>query len=256
LRLAGDPARTHRDFPVNDFLHSVGLQALSLQGFGPLLAQGAWMTVKLALLSLCLSLLLGLIGASAKLSPIRLLRLPATLYTTLIRSVPDLVLILLIFYTFQIWLNDFTEWMGWGYFEIDPFAAGVLTLGFIYGAYFTENFRGAILSVPAGQLEAATAYGLSRVQRFRLVLFPQLMRFALPGLGNNWLVLLKSTALVSIIGLADLVKAAQNAGKSTNNVLYFLIIAGLVYLLITTLSNRLFKRLERRFNTGIKGLTS
>ena len=240
---------------MNDFLHS-GLQALSLQGFGPLLAQGTWMTVKLALLSLVLSLLLGLVGASAKLSPIRLLRLPATLYTTLIRSVPDLVLILLIFYTFQIWLNDFTEWMGWGYVEIDPFAAGVLTLGFIYGAYFTENFRGAILSVPAGQLEAATAYGLSRTQRFRLVLFPQLMRFALPGLGNNWLVLLKSTALVSIIGLADLVKAAQNAGKSTSNVLYFLIIAGLIYLLITTLSNRLLKRLERRFNTGVKGLTS
>ncbi|MDD0974020.1 ABC transporter permease subunit [Pseudomonas sp. TNT2022 ID681] len=214
------------------------------------------MTLKLALLSLLLSLALGLVGASAKLSSLRLLRLPATLYTTLIRSVPDLVLILLIFYTLQLWLNDFTELLGWGYFEIDPFTAGVMTLGFIYGAYFTENFRGAILSVPAGQLEAATAYGLSRVQRFRLVLFPQLMRFALPGLGNNWLVLLKSTALVSIIGLADLVKAAQNAGKTTNNTLYFLIIAALVYLVITSLSNRLLKKLERRYNTGIKGLTS
>ncbi|PWB35687.1 amino acid ABC transporter permease [Pseudomonas sp. SDI] len=241
---------------MNDFLHSIGLQALSLQGFGPLLAQGAWMTLKLALLSLLLSLALGLLGASAKLSPLRLLRVPATLYTTLIRSVPDLVLILLIFYTLQLWLNDLTERLGWGYVEIDPFTAGVMILGFIYGAYFTENFRGAILSVPVGQLEAATAYGLSRVQRFRLVLFPQLMRFALPGLGNNWLVLLKSTALVSIIGLADLVKAAQNAGKTTHNTLYFLILAGLVYLLITTLSNRLFKQLERRYNTGIKGLSS
>ncbi|WP_324805199.1 ABC transporter permease subunit [Pseudomonas sp. JQ170C] len=212
------------------------------------------MTVKLALLSLALSLALGLLGASAKLSRLRVLRVPATLYTTLIRSVPDLVLILLIFYTLQLWLNDLTELLGWDYFEIDPFTAGVITLGFIYGAYFTENFRGAILSVPAGQLEAATAYGLNRIQRFRLVLFPQLMRFALPGLGNNWLVLLKSTALVSIIGLADLVKAAQNAGKTTNNTLYFLIIAGLVYLLITTLSNRLFKHLERRYNTGIKEL--
>ena len=239
---------------MNDFLTSSGLQALSLQGFGPLLAQGTWMTIKLALLSLALSLLLGLIGASAKLSPLRLLRFPATLYTTLIRSVPDLVLILLIFYTLQLWLNDLTEVLGWDYFEIDPFAAGVVTLGFIYGAYFTENFRGAILSVPVGQLEAATAYGLSRAQRFRLVLFPQLMRFALPGLGNNWLVLLKSTALVSIIGLSDLVKAAQNAGKSTSEPLYFLILAGLVYLVITTLSNRIFKRLERRYNLGIKGM--
>ena len=212
---------------------------LNLQGFGPLLAQGAWMTVKLAFLALVLSLSLGLIAAGAKLSSVKLLRVPATLYTTLIRSVPDLVLILLIFYSLQLWLNDLS---------------GVITLGFIYGAYFTENFRGAILSVPAGQLEAATAYGLSRWQRFRLVLFPQLMRFALPGLGNNWLVLLKSTALVSIIGLSDLVKAAQNAGKTTNDPLYFLILAGLVYLVITTLSNRIFKRLERRYNVGIKGM--
>ncbi|MCG8293841.1 ABC transporter permease [Pseudomonas entomophila] len=233
---------------MHDFLSS------GLQGFGPLLAQGTWMTVKLALLSLALSLLLGLLGASAKLSRSKLLRLPATLYTTLIRSVPDLVLILLIFYSMQIWLNDLTEVLGWDYVEIDPFGAGVITLGFIYGAYFTENFRGAILSVPAGQLEAATAYGLSRAQRFRLVLLPQLMRFALPGLGNNWLVLLKSTALVSIIGLADLVKAAQNAGKTTNDVLFFLSLAGLIYLLITTLSNHLLKHLERRYNIGIKEL--
>jgi histidine transport system permease protein len=227
---------------------------LNLQGYGPMLAQGAWMTVKLAFLALALSLGLGLIAAGAKLSSAKWLRLPATLYTTLIRSVPDLVLILLIFYSLQLWLNDLTETFGWNYFEIDPFTAGVITLGFIYGAYFTENFRGAILSVPVGQLEAATAYGLRRWQRFRLVLFPQLMRFALPGLGNNWLVLLKSTALVSIIGLSDLVKAAQNAGKTTNEPLYFLILAGLVYLVITTLSNRIFKRLERRYNLGIKGM--
>ncbi|MFK5731979.1 ABC transporter permease [Pseudomonas urmiensis] len=233
---------------MNDLLTS------GLQGFGPLLAEGTWMTVKLALLALALSLLLGLIGACAKLSRSALLRIPATLYTTLIRSVPDLVLILLLFYSLQIWLNDLTEALGWDYVEIDPFSAGVLTLGFIYGAYFTENFRGAILSVPAGQLEAATAYGLSRAQRFALVLFPQLMRFALPGLGNNWLVLLKSTALVSIIGLADLVKAAQNAGKTTNDMLLFLCIAGLVYLLITTLSNRLLNYLQRRYNTGVKEL--
>ena len=178
-------------------------ELLNLQGYGPMLAQGAWMTLKLALLALALSLALGLIAAGAKLSSVKWLRVSATLYTTLIRSVPDLVLILLIFYSLQLWLNDLSEVFGWNYFEIDPFTAGVITLGFIYGAYFTENFRGAILSVPAGQLEAATAYGLSRWQRFHLVLFPQLMRFALPGLGNNWLVLLKSTALVSIIGLSD-----------------------------------------------------
>ena len=237
-----------------DLLQTLGLSAFSLKGFGPLLLQGTWMTIKLSVLSLAVSVVLGLLGASAKLSSLAIVRIPAQLYTTLIRGVPDLVLMLLIFYSLQTWLSGFTDFMEWEYIEIDPFSAGVITLGFIYGAYFTENFRGAILSVPAGQLEAATAYGLSRWQRFHLVLFPQLMRFALPGLGNNWLVLLKSTALVSIIGLSDLVKAAQNAGKSTSEPLYFLILAGLVYLVITTLSNRIFKRLERRYNLGIKGL--
>ena len=237
-----------------DLLQTLGLGAFSLKGFGPLLLQGTWMTIKLSVASLAVSVLLGLLGASAKLSSLRLLRIPAQLYTTLIRGVPDLVLMLLIFYSLQIWLTGFTDFMEWDYIEIDPFSAGVITLGFIYGAYFTETFRGAILAVPRGQLEAATAYGLKRGQRFRYVTFPQMMRFALPGLGNNWLVLLKSTALVSIIGLSDLVKAAQNAGKTTNEPLYFLILAGLVYLVITTLSNRIFKRLERRYNLGIKGM--
>lgn len=241
---------------MNDLEHFAGLGLPSLHGFAPMLAMGTWMTLKLAALSLLLSLILGLLGASAKLSRLGLLRLPGTLYTTLVRSVPDLVLILLIFYSLQIGVNNVTDWLGWNYLEIDPFMAGVITLGFIYGAYFTENFRGAILSVPAGHLEAATAYGLSRTLRFRLILFPQLMRYALPGLCNNWLVLLKATALVSLIGLSDLVKAAQNAGKTTNNVLFFLLLAALVYLVITTLSNRLFKSLERRYNTGIKGATS
>ena len=225
---------------------------LNLQGYGPMLAQGAWMTLKLAFLALALSLTLGLVAAGAKLSSAKWLRVPATLYTTLIRSVPDLVLILLIFYSLQLWLNDLTEAFGWDYVEIDPFTAGVITLGFIYGAYFTETFRGAILAVPRGQLEAATAYGLKRGQRFRYVTFPQMMRFALPGIGNNWMVMLKATALVSIIGLADLVKAAQDAGKSTYQLFYFLVLAALIYLLITSASNFVLRRLERRYSAGAR----
>ena len=225
---------------------------LNLQGYGPMLAQGAWMTLKLAFLALALSLTLGLVAAGAKLSSARWLRVPATLYTTLIRSVPDLVLILLIFYSLQLWLNDLTEAFGWDYVEIVPFTAGVITLGFIYGAYFTETFRGAILAVPRGQLEAATAYGLKRGQRFRYVTFPQMMRFALPGIGNNWMVMLKATALVSIIGLADLVKAAQDAGKSTYQLFYFLVLAALIYLLITSASNFVLRRLERRYSAGAR----
>ncbi|OAE14017.1 amino acid ABC transporter permease [Pseudomonas simiae] len=233
-----------------DLLQTLGLSAFSLKGFGPLLLQGTWMTVKLSVASLAVSVLLGLIGASAKLSSVSLIRIPAQLYTTLIRGVPDLVLMLLIFYSLQIWLTGFTDFMEWDYIEIDPFSAGVITLGFIYGAYFTETFRGAILAVPRGQLEAATAYGLTRGQRFRFVTFPQMMRFALPGIGNNWMVMLKATALVSIIGLADLVKAAQDAGKSTYQLFYFLVLAALIYLLITSASNFVLRRLERRYSAG------
>lgn len=231
-------------------LQYLGLSAFSLKGFGPLLLAGTWMTVKLSLMSLLLSIVLGLLGASAKLSKSAILRVPAQVYTTLIRGIPDLVLMLLIFYSLQTWLSTLTDAMEWDYIEIDPFSAGVITLGFIYGAYFTETFRGAILAVPRGQVEAGTAYGLSRSQRFRYVVFPQMMRFALPGIGNNWQVVLKATALVSIIGLADLVKAAQDAGKSTYQLFYFLVLAALIYLVITSVSNFALRWAERRYAAG------
>ncbi|MFC5698406.1 ABC transporter permease [Pseudomonas sp. GCM10022186] len=237
---------------LENLLQTPGLSGSSLEGFGPLLLQGTWMTVKLSFLCLLVSVVLGLFGASAKLSKSVLLRIPAQAYTTLIRGVPDLVLMLLIFYSLQTWLSDLTTLLGWDHIEIDPFSAGVITLGFIYGAYFTETFRGAILAVPRGQKEAAIAYGLSRTQCFFVVVFPQMMRFALPGIGNNWMVVLKATALVSIIGLADLVKAAQEAGKSTYQPFYFLLVAALIYLLITTLSNHVLKRLETFYSAGAR----
>jgi histidine transport system permease protein len=235
---------------LDNLFEMFGVPGLSLQGFGPLLVKGTWMTIKLSLLSVALSVCLGLLGAVMKLSANKVAKLPAQIYTTLIRGVPDLVLMLLIFYSLQSWLTELTKMIGWGYIEIDPFLAGVITLGFIYGAYFTETFRGAILAVPAGQAEAAVAYGLKRHQRFFLITFPQMMRFALPGIGNNWLVLLKATALVSIIGLADLVKAAQEAGKSTYQLFYFLVLAALIYLAITTLSSLVLGYLSRKYAVG------
>ncbi|MDI3353311.1 ABC transporter permease [Pseudomonas sp. UYIF39] len=237
---------------LENILQMLGLSGFSLKGFGPLLLQGSWMTVKLSFLCLLLSVVLGLVGASAKLSKSALLRVPAQAYTTLIRGVPDLVLMLLIFYSLQTWLTNLTAAMGWDYIEINPFSAGVITLGFIYGAYFTETFRGAILAVPRGQMEAATSYGLTRAQRFRFVLFPQMMRFALPGIGNNWMVILKATALVSIIGLADLVKVAQDAGKSSYQLFFILVLAALIYLVITTASNYVLRRLEIFYAAGTR----
>ncbi|QCP49013.1 ABC transporter permease subunit [Trinickia violacea] len=223
-----------------------------LYGFGPVLLAGTIQTIELSALSLAVAVLLGLIGAVAKLSHNRALRSTATAYTTLIRSVPDLVLMLLLFYSIQIAVNQMTDALGWNQIDIDPFLAGVITLGFIYGAYFTETFRGAFLSVPRGQLEAGSAYGMSGIRVFMRIMFPQMMRFALPGIGNNWQVLVKATALVSIIGLADVVKAAQDAGKSTFNMFFFILVAALIYLAITTVSNLVLMWLEKRYSIGVR----
>jgi histidine transport system permease protein len=228
-----------------------------LEGYGQQLWNGTLETIKLALLSLALAFVLGLIGAAAKLSGNRWFAVPANIYTTLIRGVPDLVLMLLLFYSFQDLLNRITDALSQPQFDIDPFIAGVCVLGFIYGAYFTETFRGAFLAVPSGQLEAGVAYGLSGRQIFRRILFPQMMRFALPGISNNWQVILKATALVSIIGLHEVVKAAQDAitgtsSKGAFHALIFLAVAGLIYLALTTLSNLLFLVLERRYALGVR----
>ncbi|HEY3539691.1 MAG TPA: histidine ABC transporter permease HisQ [Trinickia sp.] len=223
-----------------------------LEGYGPLILAGTWQTVKLAVLSLAFAFALGLVGAAAKLSKNRPSRVLATGYTTLVRGVPDLVLMLLLFYSIQIWLNDLTDFIGWDQIDIDPFVAGVIVLGFIYGAYFTETFRGAFLSVPRGQLEAGSAFGMSGWQVFARIMFPQMMRFALPGIGNNWQVMVKATALVSIIGLADVVKAAQDAGKGTLRFFFFTLIAGAIYLAITTVSNLVLLWLEKRYSIGVR----
>ncbi|AUX73234.1 histidine ABC transporter permease HisQ [Erwinia pyrifoliae] len=223
-----------------------------LYGYSEVIFKGALVTLELALSSVVFAVILGLIGAGARLSNRRPLAVISEVYTTLIRGVPDLVLMLLIFYGLQIALNQVTDFFGFAQFDIDPMVAGIITLGFIYGAYFTETFRGAWMAVPKGQVEAATAFGFTRSQTFRRILFPAMMRFALPGIGNNWQVILKATALVSLLGLEDVVKATQLAGKSTWQPFWFAIVAGIIYLIFTTLSNGVLWWLERRYTVGVK----
>jgi histidine transport system permease protein len=225
---------------------------MNLAGYGPAILDGALTTIELSILSLAASFLIGLLGASAKLSRSRIAVGVATVYTTIIRGVPDLVLMLLLFYSLQIWLNDLTDALGLDQFNLNPFTSGVITLGFIYGAYFTETFRGAFMSVPRGQMEAALAIGMGRFHSFRRILFPQMMRYALPGLANNWQVILKATALVSIIGLSDIIKATQDAGKATFQTFFFSVLAAVVYLILTTASNGALLLLERRYAIGVR----
>ncbi|MFU2316506.1 histidine ABC transporter permease HisQ [Rahnella sp. PCH160] len=223
-----------------------------LYGYSQVIIQGTLVTLELAISSVILALVIGLIGAGGKLSKSRVISGFFGCYTTLIRGVPDLVLMLLIFYGLQIALNSLTESLGFSQINIDPMSAGIITLGFIYGAYFTETFRGAFMAVPRGQIEAATAFGFSGSQIFRRILFPAMMRFALPGIANNWQVILKATALVSLLGLNDVVKATQLAGKGTYQPFYFAIVAGVVYLIFTTLSNGVLVWLDRRYSLGVK----
>lgn len=223
-----------------------------LYGFSEVILKGALVTLELAIASVILAIAIGLVGAGAKLSRNRPLALLFEGYTTLIRGIPDLVLMLLIFYGLQMLLNSITDALGFAQFDIDPMVAGIVTLGFIYGAYFTETFRGAYLAVPKGHIEASTAFGFTGSQTFRRILFPAMMRYALPGIGNNWQVILKATALVSLLGLEDVVKATQLAGKSTWQPLYFALIAGGIYLVFTTLSAGLLLWLERRYSVGVK----
>lgn len=223
-----------------------------LQGYGASLLAGAWVTLQLALLSLALALVCGLAGAASKLSRSRLLSWPATAYSTILRGVPDLVMMLLVFYGGQVLVNELTDALEWEPFDLNPFVAGVMTIGVIFGAYFTETFRGAFLAVPAGQLEAGHAYGMSRFQVFFRILFSQMLRHALPGIGNNWLVLVKSTAIVSMIGLSDMNFIAEQAGRTTHKPFLFYMVVCALYLAITGVSSWLLGHLERKYSAGVR----
>lgn len=219
--------------------------------YAPLLAGGALVTIALALLSLALATLLGVLGATLRLAGGRIGYGAVLAYTTLVRGVPDLVLLLLAYFGGQRLVNLTAEALGFGQTELSPFLAGVLSLGFIYGAYLTETFRGAYLTVPKGQVDAGRALGLHRLAVLWTISLPQVVRFALPGYGNVWQVLVKSTALVSVIGLQDLVGLANDAGKTVRQPFVFFMVVLLVYLLITWASTTVLDRAERRYARGI-----
>lgn len=228
---------------------------MDLHGYGPSLLEGALLSLAVALASLLIALLLGLAGASAKLSRLRPLRWLAQGYTTLIRAVPDLVIMLLVFYGGQMAINQLADRMGWGYIDINPFVAGVLTIGFVFGAYLTEVLRGAVLAVPPGQREAAQAFGMTPWQVMHRVVGPQMLRHALPGLSNNWLVMIKSTSIVSVIGLSDMMSRAGQAAGATREPFLFYAAVALIYLAFTALSELGFAWLARRLAIGTRQVT-
>ena len=213
--------------------------------------QGSLLTVGVSLASLAVATLLGLLGAAAKLSGSRPLVWLAQLYTTVVRGVPELLMMLLIFYGGAIGLNHLLElWGNQEGVDLDPFVAGVLTIGFIYGAYMTETFRGAILAIPRGQMDAAWAFGMGRLQTFVRITLPQMVRYALPSFTNNWLVLIKATALVSLIGLHDMTYLAKQSSAAVREPFAFFLFAAALYLVFTSLSLWALRAVSRRYSLG------
>ncbi|SEQ69905.1 polar amino acid transport system permease protein [Pseudomonas sp. NFACC02] len=223
---------------------------LDLQGFGPALAAGVLMTIQLALSALCLGLVLGLLGALAKTSPHRTLQWLGGTYSTLVRGIPELLWVLLIYFGTVSSMRAIGHLFGIPNLSLSAFAAGVIALGLCFGAYATEVFRGAMLAIPKGHREAGLALGMSRSRIFIKLVMPQMWRIALPGLGNLFMILMKDTALVSVIGLEEVMRHAQIAVTTTKQPFTFYMVAAFLYLAMTALSMVGLAWLEKRASIG------
>ncbi|MCO6060113.1 ABC transporter permease [Pseudomonas sp. MOB-449] len=223
---------------------------LDLYGFGPALAAGALMTIKLALSALSLGLLLGLFGALAKTSPYKPLQWLGGSYSTLVRGVPELLWVLLIYFGTVNLLRSLGELIGYPELELSAFAAGSIALGLCFGAYATEVFRGAILAIPKGHREAGMALGISRGRILWRVILPQMWRIALPGLGNLFMILMKDTALISVIGLEEIMRRSQIAVTASKEPFTFYLVAAFIYLSLTIIAMSGLFVLEKRAGRG------
>jgi len=221
-----------------------------LHGFGPALAAGTLMTVKLALSALAVGLVLGLLGALAKTSPYKPLQWLGGSYSTIVRGVPELLWVLLIYFGTINLIRGLGELFGIANLALSPFAAGTIALGLCFGAYATEVFRGAILAIPKGHREAGMALGLSKPRIFWRLILPQMWRIALPGLGPADMILMKDTALVSVIGLEELMRRSQIAVTSSKEPFTFFMVAAFIYLGLTILAMIGLHFLEKRASRG------
>jgi octopine/nopaline transport system permease protein len=232
---------------------------LSLLGWGDLgwgdeMIYGALMTLAVATCSYALGIVFGAIAAAMKLSDWVAARLLAETYTTVIRGLPELLIIYLVFFGGGAVLRTVAKGLfGYGAFiDLPIFVTGMICIGLSAGAYSTEVIRGAVLAVPVGQIEAARAVGMSRALRFRRVLVPQVARYALPGLGNVWQLTLKETSLISVIGLVEIMRQAAVGAGSTKEPFTFYVTAFVLYLGLASISNRGFLRAEAWANRGVR----
>ena len=223
---------------------------LDLHGFGPALAAGTLVTIQLALSALAFGLVLGLLGALAKTSSHKPLQWLGGTYSTIVRGIPELLWVLLIYFGTVQGLAALGEFLGVGSLELNPFAAGTIALGLCFGAYATEVFRGAILAIPKGHREAGMALGMSNGRILWKLILPQMWRIALPGLGNLFMILMKDTALVSVIGLEEIMRRSQIAVTSSKQAFTFYMVAAFIYLGLTVIAMIGMHFLEKRASRG------
>ncbi|HYG86323.1 MAG TPA: ABC transporter permease [Azospirillum sp.] len=222
-------------------------------GWGWQLLAGAGMTVAVALSAFALGVVIGSFGAAAKLGGNVVLRSIAEVYTTVVRGVPELLVIYLLFFGGNSMAMAVASVFGYdGYVELNAFSIGVAAVGLISGSYSTEVIRGAAQAVPHGQIEAARACGMGRWLILRRVLVPQTLRYALPGLGNVWQLTLKDTSLVSVTALTEIMRAAYLGAGATRQPFLFYTTAAVLYLLLTTISTAAFERAERHTMRGVR----
>ncbi|WP_424945672.1 ABC transporter permease [Candidatus Spongiihabitans sp.] len=233
-------------------LESLGLELLAFSppGWGGNLLRGLGMTLQIAFGAYALGLFIGLGGALGKIYGGPTLRWSLEIYTTLVRAVPELVLILLLYYAGTDLLNRLLESFGFERVDISGLAAGIYVLGFVQGAYIIEVIRGAIVAVPIGQIEAAKACGMSWVVTHRRIIIPAMVPLALPGLANLWLIVTKDTALLAVVGFSELALETKQAAGGTKEYLMFYLAAAFLYLCVSLISNVIFRLLERYYRRG------
>jgi polar amino acid transport system permease protein len=214
----------------------IGLLSFGIDGWGDELAWGALVTLLLSLATLPVGLAVGFFVALGKQSHDPLVRMAARIYTTIFRGLPELLTLFLVYYGAQYGVSMVAGLAG-VHFEISPFLAGVVALGLVLSAYASEVFLSAFRAIPIGQYEAAAALGLHRARTLRLVIFPQLLRLALPALSNLWLNVIKDTALVSVISLNDLLRQTTIAVGHTKQPFFFYVVACLIYLVLSGMAS-------------------
>lgn len=229
---------------------SVTLLSLQPPGWGGNLLRGAWASLQIAAGAFALGLMIGTFGALGKLYGGPATRDLLAVYTTVVRAVPELILILILYYAGTDLLNQALRAMGQRPVEISGVVAGIAVLGVVQGAYATEVLRGAIQSVPRGQLDAARAFGMGPVMTFRRITFPAMLPLALPGLSNLWLIATKDTALLAIVGFSELTLETRQAAGATRAYFTFFLAAGALYLVMTLVSGRVFGWIEARYRRG------